>query len=112
GSADGRVKVWEAARGQELRTLKGHISAVTSVAFSPDGQRLASGNWDGKAKVWYAASGQELRTLKGHTNSLSSVAFSRDGQRLASAGWDRTVKPWDAGPLPADVQVEAERLRV
>jgi len=36
------VKVWDAATGQETLTLKGHISQVNSVAFSPDGQRLAS----------------------------------------------------------------------
>ncbi len=55
------------------------------MAFSPDGQRLASASWDLTVKVWDAANGQELQTLKGHTAEVSSVVFSPDGQRLASA---------------------------
>ena len=45
-SEDGTVKVWDAATGQEILTLKGHTGEVTSVAFSPDGKRLASASWD------------------------------------------------------------------
>ena len=67
-----------------------------SVAFSPDGRRIASDGWDHTVKVWNASSGQELLTLKGHTDSVSSVAFSPDGDRIASASLDRTLKLWDA----------------
>src|SRR5262249_20258666 len=45
-SGDGTLKVWDAATGQETLTLKGHTGEVMSVAFSPDGKRLASGSWD------------------------------------------------------------------
>ena len=53
---------------------------VTSVAFSPDGKRLASAGWDRTVKVWDAQTGQELLTFKGHSGRISSVAFSPDGE--------------------------------
>ncbi|KAK4172256.1 hypothetical protein QBC36DRAFT_223078 [Triangularia setosa] len=78
-----------------LQTLEGHSSLVCSVAFSADGQRLASGSYDHTVKIWDPASGQCLQTLEGHSSSVSSVAFSADGLRLASGSYDHTVKIWD-----------------
>ena len=51
----------------------------TSVAFSPDGKRLASASVDQTVKVWDAATGQETLSLKGHIGRVFSVAFSPDG---------------------------------
>src|SRR5207253_1539232 len=68
-----------------------------SVAFGPDGARLASANEDGTVTVWDAGSGQEACTLKGHKGRVYRVAFSPNGKRLASAGQDDTVRLWDTG---------------
>jgi len=83
-------------RQANLLTLKGHTGAVTSVAFSPDVLRLASGSYDQTVMVWDLRTGQKSLTLKGHTGIVTGVAFSPDGQRLASGSWDQTVRIWDA----------------
>jgi len=92
---------WQRKMSSGHITLKGHTGGVTSVAFSPDGKRLASAgsgqiNTPGELKVWNAATGQETLTLKGHSDGVTSVAFSPNGQRLSSASRDGTVKVWDA----------------
>ena len=80
----------------EARTLEGHAGPVTSVAFSPDGQHLASASDDNTVKIWDSATGKELFSLQGHAGPVTSVTFSPDGQRLASGSADKTVKIWDS----------------
>jgi hypothetical protein len=83
---------------------------VQSVAFSPDGSRLASGGYDGDGtvRVWDAAGGKELLALRGHAFGVWSVAFSPDGRRLASADGDGTVRVWDSRPR-AEQEADAQR---
>ena len=77
-------------------TLNGHTSTVLSVAFSPDGTRIATGSFDNTAKIWDARTGAPQFDLKGHSKPVSSVAFSPDGTRIATGSSDRTAKVWDA----------------
>ncbi|MBD1833565.1 hypothetical protein H6F61_12965 [Cyanobacteria bacterium FACHB-472] len=76
-----------------------HSDDVCSVAFSPDGQLLASGSEDNTIKLWHSDTGEEICTLTGHSGWVSSVAFSPDRQLLASGsgGGDSTIKLWHPG---------------
>src|SRR5262249_10531491 len=95
GSRDWTVKVWDAATGQDLLTLKGHTQPVSSMAYSPDGRRILSCA-DNAPRVWEAATGQDLLTLKGHTSEVSSVAYSPDGRRVFASDSKGKVLAWDA----------------
>jgi hypothetical protein len=69
-------------RRLRARVLVGHTAYVAAVAFSPDGNLLASGSEDGTIRFWNWQTGKLLRTLKGHRFFVNSVAFSPDGKIL------------------------------
>jgi WD40 repeat protein/tRNA A-37 threonylcarbamoyl transferase component Bud32 len=73
-----------------------HTGAVSAVAFSPDGTRLATASYGGTVKVWDTRTGAEALTFRGNAYAVRAVSFSPDGSRLASASDDGTVKVWDA----------------
>lgn len=90
------TKVWDAASGHEILTLKGHTGAPLAVAFSPDGTRIITGARDATARIWDAVTGELLFTLSGHTSTVNSVRFSPDGTRVLTSGPDLTARVWDA----------------
>lgn len=72
-----------------------HTAGANAVAFSPDGQLLASGSGDHTVKIWRIADGALLRTLTGFFDSVTSIAFSHNGQLLVAGSIDRNVRAWN-----------------
>jgi WD40 repeat protein len=90
----GEVKVWDVASGQQRLSLGAGLAAVYSVAFSPDGRRLAAGrgeagNTPGAALVWELATGKRLHSLEDFPHL--GVAFDPEGKRLVCVGEGGTV---------------------
>jgi WD40 repeat protein len=82
--------VWDAASGKATRTLRGHTTAVASMAWSPDGKRLASTDVR-QIKVWEAATGKEISSK---AIVVLSIAWSPDGARLAGGDTGGIIWVW------------------
>jgi WD40 repeat protein len=87
------IDVWKVVTGQHLYTYRGNQSKVLSVAWSPDGKRIASSGTNGTLYVWDATTGKHLVEYA-TSDSVSSVDWSPSGKYLVSAS-DTAVKIWD-----------------
>ncbi|KAJ3507944.1 hypothetical protein NLJ89_g6020 [Agrocybe chaxingu] len=80
-----------------LHVLEKHKEAVLCVAFSPDGERIASGSYENTICIWDAETGTLLKEpFEGHTGPVNSIAFSPDGKCIISGSFDATIRVWDA----------------
>jgi WD40 repeat protein len=112
GGDDRVVIIWNADSGSEVRRLEGrtalevyqyHYAArgpnwIKSVAWSPDGKRLAAGSSDFVSRIWDPASGAELRLLEGPEVPVLSVAWASDSRHLAltGVGGSHSITVWHA----------------
>lgn len=83
------------ARRREMMVIT-HVRPVQSVAFGPEGRRMASASDDGIVRVWQVADGKLLHALEAHEGSVSAVTFSPDGRRIASGDIFGKICVWDA----------------
>jgi WD40 repeat protein len=101
GSYDTSVRIWNLTTDSLASTLTGHLELVNDVAFSPDGNLIASSSgayeWyqDFSVRLWDVQSGELLNTLDGHADQVMDVDFSPDGMQIASAAFDGTARIWD-----------------
>jgi WD40 repeat protein len=94
GSQDKTVRLWDAARGQEVRRYEGASAQIQSVAVSPDGKWVVAGGDGGLIQLWDIAA-KPIRQFEGHQQTVASVAFSPDNRFLLSGSVDGTVRLWD-----------------
>ncbi|MAS37857.1 MAG: XRE family transcriptional regulator [Anaerolineaceae bacterium] len=94
-SRRGEIRIWEVS-SQTLHLMwQAHTDMIWSLAFSPDGQSLATASWDGSVKVSDVTSGTLLWS-GWHTGHGNRVAYSPEGATLASGGNDAFVRLWNA----------------
>jgi WD40 repeat protein len=117
GCHDGTVRIWDVAKGQQLKQINAHttpaVAPVYCVAWTPNGKQIVSGSLDKSLKLWDATSGSLVREFKaykekefekGHRDGVFCLAISPDGKLLASGSSDHAVKLWDvaSGAVLAD----------
>jgi RNA polymerase sigma factor (sigma-70 family) len=92
---DGKITLWDLAKGERVRTFEGHAVTVrgreavfhVAIALSPDGKTLVSGsNQDTRVKLWDVATGKLKQTLEGNKGWIAAVAFSADGKHIVTSG--------------------------
>gem|GEM_PF-2014986 len=91
GGKYGRLSLVDAVTGKMLADLKGHVDDVTTVGFTPDGTRFATGSDDRTVRVWDVKTRQQHRA-KTWQGKIQSVGFSPNGRVLASAGKEDNIR--------------------
>lgn len=89
------VRLWKAVDGREIQLFAGHDDWVRSVAFAPDGLRIATGSDDRTVRIWDVATRFETHRLIGHSKYVYCVAFAPGHDELVSTGADGTVRFWN-----------------
>ena len=80
----------------EIVTQERIQGTITQLAYSPDGQLIASGSeGENSIKIWDVTSGKIIGKLEGHANKTTALIFSDDGKKLMSAAQDNSVMYWD-----------------
>ena len=85
---DRTIGLWSILTSECLKILQGHIAIITSVAFSPNGEYLASGCGDTTIGMWRVSTGLPIKILRGHIGAVYSVVFSPNEEYLASGSFD------------------------
>lgn len=96
---DGTIAIWDVATGTLMNSFNGD-AAVQSLAFSPDGSLLASGNSYQKntIDIWWVDAGSRLNTLEGHSSGVDYLIFSPSGDMIVSGTYDGVIRMWGIRP--------------
>lgn len=78
-----------------LKTFKGHLASVSSLAYHPKKHVLATGSDDTTFKLWGMPNGDIIMAGEGHEDWIGEVQFNPNGTQLATCSGDGTIKIWD-----------------
>ena len=108
-----RVRIWDAASGTLISTLRGHTGSVITVAASADGRLIASGSSDNTIRLWNAQNFRPLLTIRRPEHVPVELVFSQDGNQLFAIYADGTLRVWQTRTLhaPEAVELVAELVR-
>ena len=94
-SRDKTIRLWEPETFKQIGKLEGHEDEVKSIAFSPDGQWLASCDLAGSVRLWNVKSQLQALQFPQQEYGMLSVSFSPDGKRVVSSLKNGTSLVWD-----------------
>ena len=95
-STSGEIRIWNPVTGRQVTPTLTHLGA-SGLAFSSDGQRLATVGWDNVVRVWDTKTWKIVEQVRDPTGGPNGVAFSPDGKLVAWGATDSTVKVWRLG---------------
>ena len=108
-SAEAFREAWAAFTSREYQPRPAFAADdnwVWAVAWSPDGERVASAGSDGRLKLWDLATNEAVFDVQDHTGSVSGVAWSPDGERVVTAREDGRLQVWDLASGAVDMVLE------
>jgi WD40 repeat protein len=119
-SASHSIKIWDVSTGEHVGSIgteymseDSHEKGITDVAFSTDGNTLATSSWDATVKLWNFATGEPQDTLRGYYQPVLSLDFSNEGKWLATGTQDGELRLWDLDEIRRPRRPKAEhRLRI
>ncbi|HZR41320.1 MAG TPA: WD40 repeat domain-containing protein [Ktedonobacteraceae bacterium] len=94
--SDDTIQICDASDGQVMQTYRDHTAPVLAVAWSPNGEYIASGGKDKTVRIWNAITGTHIYTYQGHEDAVRTIAWSADSKQLATGSLDHTVHIWQA----------------
>ena len=115
-SPDGRNLAWSTSqqlvhlrdlRTKKMKTFRGHQRDIFGLAWSSDGETLATGSSDGRIMLWNAGTGKELLTLQQERSGIEKIWFVGDGKTLLISHPSKTFS-WKLSPSPSDATLFAQ----